>query len=227
MMDISLPTSGLVIRPGKLICVGRNYAKHAAEMKSEVPEAPVLFLKPATALVGQGGKIILPAMSQDVHHELELVVAIGRGGKNISAGDALNHVDGYALGLDMTARDLQSEAKQSGLPWSVAKGFDTFAPLGPFVKAHDIHNPQDLHLELLVNGEVRQKAHTADMIFSVADLIAYCSTIFTLLPGDLIFTGTPEGVGRVAEGDQLIARCSKIPDLRVKVSREKKSVLHR
>lgn len=221
MMDISLPTSGLVIRPGKLICVGRNYAKHAAEMKSEVPEAPVLFLKPATALVGQGGKVILPRMSKDVHYEMELVVAIGRGGKNIPVTVALNYVDGYALGLDMTARDLQADAKQKGLPWSVAKGFDTFAPLGSFVKAHDIHNPQDLHLELLVNGDVRQKAHTADMIFSVADLIAYCSTIFTLLPGDLIFTGTPEGVGSVADGDQLEARCSKIPDLRVKVTREK------
>lgn len=221
MMDISLPTSGLVIRPGKVICVGRNYAKHAAEMKSDVPETPVLFLKPATALVGQGGKIILPKTSQDVHHELELVVAIGRGGKNIPVDDALNHVDGYALGLDMTARDLQSDAKKKGLPWSVAKGFDTFAPLGPFVKAHDIHDPQDLHLELLVNGEVRQKAHTADMIFSVADLVSYCSTIFTLLPGDLIYTGTPEGVGPVEAGDQLVARCSKIPELRTKVTREK------
>lgn len=220
-MDISLPTSGLVIRPGKLICVGRNYAKHAAEMKSDVPETPVLFLKPATALVGQGGKIILPKTSQDVHHELELVVAIGRGGKNIPVEDALNHIDGYALGLDMTARDLQSEAKKKGLPWTVAKGFDTFAPLGPFVKAHDIHDPQDLHLELLVNDEVRQKAHTADMIFSVADLVSYCSTIFTLLPGDLIYTGTPEGVGPVVAGDQLVARCSKIPDLRAKVAREK------
>lgn len=221
MMDISLPTSGLVVRPGKLICVGRNYAKHAAEMKSDVPETPVLFLKPATALVGQGGKIVLPKMSQDVHHELELVVAIGRGGKNIPLNDALNHVDGYALGLDMTARDLQAEAKKKGLPWSVAKGFDTFAPLGPFAKAHDIHDPQDLHLELLVNGDVRQTAHTADMIFSVADLISYCSTIFTLLPGDLIFTGTPEGVGPVVDGDQLVARCSEIPDLRAKVAREK------
>ena len=221
MMDISLPTSGLVIRPGKLICVGRNYAKHAAEMKSDVPETPVLFLKPATALVGQGGKIVLPKMSQDVHHELELVVAIGRGGKNIPLNDSLNHVDGYALGLDMTARDLQAEAKKKGLPWTVAKGFDTFAPLGPFVKAHDVHDPQDLHLELLVNGDVRQKAHTADMIFSVADLISYCSTIFTLLPGDLIFTGTPEGVGPVVDGDQLVARCSEIPDLRAKVAREK------
>ena len=221
MMDISLPTSGLVIRPGKLICVGRNYAKHAAEMKSDVPETPVLFLKPATSLVGQGGKIILPKASKDVHHELELVVAIGRGGKNIPVGEALNHVDGYALGLDMTARDLQAEAKKNGLPWSVAKGFDTFAPLGSFTKAHDIHDPQDLHLELLVNGEVRQKAHTADMIFPVAELIAYCSTIFTLLPGDLIFTGTPEGVGPVEAGDQLEARGSKLPNLRAKVIREK------
>src|SRR5919106_4700797 len=126
MIEITLPTSGLVTRPGKLICIGRNYAKHAAEMKSDVPETPVIFLKPATALVGQGGKVILPKMSKEVHHELELVAAIGRGGKDIPLEDALNHVDGYAVGLDMTARDLQTEAKEKGLPWSVAKGFDSF-----------------------------------------------------------------------------------------------------
>ncbi len=210
----------MVVRPGKLICIGRNFANHAAEMDSEVLEHPVIFLKPSTSLVGQGGKVILPPMSREVHHEVELVVAIGRGGKHIPKDEALNHVDGYALGLDMTARDLQKEAKEHGLPWSVAKGFDTFAPLGPLAPARDVSDPQQLEIELRVNGEVRQTARTAEMIFSVAFLIAYCSTIFTLLPGDLIYTGTPEGVGPVQHGDLLEATCSKIPELRVKVKRE-------
>lgn len=219
-MEIRLPTSGLVVRPGKLIAIGRNYAAHAEEMKSDVPEAPVVFLKPSTALVGQGGKVILPDMSKNVHHEIELVAAIGRGGKRISMENALNHVDGYALGLDMTARDLQTDAKQKGMPWSVSKGFDTFAPLGPLVKAHDVGDPQTLEFELRVNDEVRQNGRTADMIFTVASLIAYCSRIFTLLPGDLIYTGTPAGVGPVKDGDLLEAKCSRIPNLRVKVRRE-------
>jgi 2-keto-4-pentenoate hydratase/2-oxohepta-3-ene-1,7-dioic acid hydratase in catechol pathway len=158
-------------------------------------------------------------MSREVHHEIELVVAIGRGGKQIPINDALNHVDGYALGLDMTARDLQEQAKLKGLPWSVSKGFDTFAPLGPLAKAHDVGDPQQLEFELRVNGEVRQKARTADMIFSVAFLISYCSSMFTLLPGDLIYTGTPDGVGPVVSGDLLEANSSKLPELRVKVKR--------
>lgn len=219
-MEITLPTSEMVVRPGKLLCIGRNYARHAAEMKSEVPDSPVLFLKPPTSLVGQGGKVILPPMSRDVHHEVELVAAIGRGGKRIPVEDALDHVDGYALGLDMTARDLQAEAKKKGLPWSVAKGFDTFAPLGPFVKARTVSDPQNLIFELRVNGEIRQKAYTRDMIFSVAFLVSYCSSIFTLMPGDLIYTGTPEGVGPVQDGDLLEAHCADIPELRVKVKRE-------
>lgn len=219
-MEITLPTSGLVIRPGKLICVGQNYARHAAEMGSEVPSQPVLFLKPSTALVGHGGRVLLPRQSAEVHHELELVVAIGRGGKNIAETDALNHVDGYGIGLDMTARDLQSAAKAKGHPWAVAKGFDTFAPLGPLVKAHEIQDPQNLTLTLQVNGEVRQTVHTRDMVFSVAALISYSSSIFTLMPGDLIFTGTAEGVGPVQDGDRMEASGDRLPDLRIKVRRE-------
>ena len=219
-MEITLPTSGLVVRPGKLICVGRNYAKHAAEMKSEVPEKPVLFLKPSTALVGQGGKVVLPSSTSDVHHELELVVAIGRGGKNITRQEALNHVDGYGIGLDMTARDIQAEAKSRGLPWTVSKGFDTFAPLGPLVRAHEIPDPQNLTLSLRVNDELRQSFNTREMVFSIADLIAYCSSVFTLMPGDLIFSGTGEGVGPVHDGDRLEASGDRLPDLRVKVRRD-------
>lgn len=220
MMEISLPASGLVVRPGKLICIGRNYPKHAAEMKSDVPQEPVIFLKPSSALVGQGGKVVLPSASRDVHHELELVAAIGRGGKNIAVGDALNHVDSYAIGLDMTARDLQAEAKKRGLPWTVSKGFDTFAPIGPLIAAREVGDPQQLTLELRVNGELRQRAFTGDMLFGVSELIAYSSTIFTLLPGDLIYTGTPEGVGPVEDGDRMEAHGGGLSDLRIKVRRE-------
>ncbi len=220
MMEISLPTSGLVVRPGKLICIGRNYARHATEVNSSVPDKPVIFLKPSSALVGQGGKVVLPSVSNEVHHELELVAAIGRGGKNISVAEALNHVDGYALGLDMTARDVQAEAKKKGLPWTVAKGFDTFAPLGPLVRAHEIGDPQNLTIELRVNGELRQQAFTGDMIFSVAEIVAYSSSIFTLLPGDLIYTGTPEGVEAVHPGDRLEAIGRGLPELRIKIRRE-------
>lgn len=219
-MDITLPTSGLALRPGKLICIGRNYAKHAAEMGSQVPEEPVVFLKPSTSLVGHGGRVLLPSMTQEVHHEVELVAVVGRGGKNIPEEHALDHVDGYAVGLDMTARDLQSVAKSKGQPWSVAKGFDTFAPLGAIAPARDVPDPQDLEISLKVNGELRQHGFTRDMIFSVQELVAYCSRVFTLLPGDLIYTGTPEGVGAVKDGDVLEAAVAGLPELRVRVRRD-------
>lgn len=216
-MEIVLPSRGTPVLPGKLLCIGKNYAKHAAEMQSAVPEEPIVFLKPSTALTGSGGTILLPRQSANVHHEVELVVIIGRGGKHIAEADALNHVDGYAVGLDMTARDLQSAAKQKGQPWSVAKGFDTFAPLGAPVAAHKVPDPQDLAIRLTVNGETRQAGHTRDMVFSVAHLVSYCSSIFTLKPGDLLYTGTPDGVGPVAAGDVLEATVEGLPPLRVRV----------
>lgn len=219
-MKISLPKSDLTLQPGKLLCIGRNYAKHAAEMKSEVPEEPIVFLKPATALVGHDGSIVLPAMSEEVHHEVELVVVLGKGGRHIPAEEAMGYVEAYAVGLDMTARDLQSVAKQKGQPWSVAKGFDTFAPLGTLVPAEAVADPHDLEITLRVNGEVRQHGHTGDMLFSIADLIAYCSRIFTLQAGDLIYTGTPEGVGPVQDGDELEAVLTGLPPLRVTVRKE-------
>ena len=220
MTEITLSSTGLSVQPGKLLCIGRNYAKHAAEMQSNVPEEPMVFLKPSTALIGHGGRVVLPAASSDVHHEVELVAVIGRGGKNIPEAQALDYVDGYAAGLDMTARDLQSAAKKVGHPWSVAKGFDTFAPLGPIVPAREVGDPQQLPVRLTINGEVRQEGHTRDMIFSVAHLVAYCSRIFTLMPGDLLYTGTPDGVGPVRDGDVLEAIIGDLPPLRVKVKRE-------
>lgn len=219
-MELTLPTSGLTVQPGKIVCIGRNYAKHAAEMQSDVPEEPMIFLKPSTALVGHGGKVLIPRKSHDVHHEIELVVVIGRGGKNIPAEKALDHVDGYAVGLDMTARDIQDVAKKKGHPWAVAKGFDTFAPLGELVPAREVNNPQGLDIVLEINGEVRQAGNTEDMIFPVAHLVAYCSQVFTLMPGDLIYTGTPDGVGPVKDGDVLEASISGLPLLRVRVKNE-------
>jgi 2-keto-4-pentenoate hydratase/2-oxohepta-3-ene-1,7-dioic acid hydratase in catechol pathway len=209
-MFISLPPTGLTLTPGKLLCVGRNYAEHVREMGdvAELPSEPVVFLKPATALVGSGGEVCIPRQSQEVHHEVELVAVIGRGGKNIPEGEALEHVGAYALGLDMTARDLQRRAKEQRAPWSVAKGFDSFAPLGPLTAADEVPDPQALSLQLAVNGEVRQAGHARDMIFPVARLVSYLSHIFTLEPGDLIYTGTPEGVGAVCDGDELEATAS-------------------
>lgn len=218
-MDIILPESKQTIRPGKLLCIGRNYAKHAEEMQSEVPEEPLVFLKPATALVGNEGYIDLPPESSDVHHEVELVVVIGREGKHIAREQALDYVEGYAVGLDITARDIQARAKQKGRPWSIAKGFDTFAPLGTIAPATAIDDPQDLEIRLEVNGETRQEGHTRDMIFPVAELVAYCSQIFTLEPGDLIYTGTPEGVGPIEEGDVLEAAVTNLAGLTVTTRR--------
>lgn len=218
-MTLDLPGFPEPVRPGKILCLGKNYARHAAEMQSDLPETPIVFLKPPTALIGDGDAIVLPPQSEDVHHELELVAAIGTGGKNIAEDDALDHVAGYAAGLDMTARDLQTYAKDHRQPWSVAKGFDTFAPLGAFVPAADAPDPQDVALRLTVNGEVRQESHTKHMIFPVAEAVAYCSTVFTLEPGDLLYTGTPEGVGPVEAGDELTAEIDGLPPLSVSVRR--------
>ena len=218
-MTIRLPMSGLKARPGKVLCIGRNYAAHAAEMQSALPEVPVIFLKPSTALVGDGGEVLLPSVSREVHHEVELVAAIGKPGKDIPVSEALDYVDGYALGIDMTARDLQARAKREGLPWSVAKGFDTFAPLGAFTPACDIPDPRRLRIALRVNGRLRQQGEASRMLFGVDELVAYASTIFTLLPGDLIYTGTPEGVGPVEDGDRLAATGTHLQDLSVTVRR--------
>lgn len=219
-MEFDLPSYNDRMRPSKLLCIGKNYARHADEMQSAVPDEPLVFLKPPSALVRSGGRVRLPSASREVHHEVELVVVIGEGGWQIKSEEALAHVAGYAVGLDMTARDLQREAKREGHPWSVAKGFDTFAPLGPLVKATTVADPQDLEISVSVNDEVRQQGHTGDMVFAVAELISYCSSIFTLEAGDLLYTGTPEGVGPVEDGDVIEARVADWPALRLTVGRD-------
>lgn len=187
--------------PSNVYCIGRNYAGHARELNNPVPERPLVFLKPTSALLPHGGVIMLPPESDEVHHEVEVVVAIGAGGRYIPARNALEHVLGYAVGIDVTARDIQQVAKEKGHPWTVAKGFDTFAPISAFVDAGRVADPTCVDVALHVNGTERQRGCTADMIFSIADLIAYLSTIVTLRRGDLIFTGTPEGVGPLDPGD--------------------------
>ena len=218
-MKITLPKTSDPVHVGKLLCIGRNYADHAAEMDREVPDEPMVFLKPASALVRTGGAVQLPPQSEEVHHEVELVAAIGTTGKNIPRNEALDHVAGYGLGLDMTARDLQTKAKERRHPWSVAKGFDTFAPLGPLTPAAAVDDPQNLSLRLAVNGEIRQHASTQNLIFPVEELVHYCSQIFTLEAGDLLYTGTPSGVGPVVNGDTLEASATDLEPLRVSVQR--------
>lgn len=218
-MKIDLPGVRSSVSIGKLLCIGRNYADHAAEMERDVPEEPLVFLKPASAVVRTGQAVRLPPHSQNVHHEIELVAVVGKEGRNIAEENALDHIAAYAVGLDMTARDLQDQAKEERHPWSVAKGFDTFAPLGPLTPAEEINDPQQLTLRLTVNGDVRQKASTRDMISSVAELVHHCSDIFTLNPGDLIYTGTPSGVGPVEDGDELEASGTGCKPLQVSVQR--------
>ncbi len=198
---------GVGCRPVRTIYgIGRNYAAHARELGNAVPDEPVVFLKPVGTLIGHGARIMLPWQSHDVQHEVEIVVLLNRSGRHVEPTDAMGMIAAYGVGIDVTARDLQSTARAAGNPWTIAKGFDTFAPVSPLVPAEQIKSPQSLRFELEVNGEVRQTGCAVDMLFGFAELIAYLSTVFTLRAGDLIFTGTPEGVARIQSGDSLAAR---------------------
>lgn len=185
--------------------MGRNYAKHAAEMNSDVPDEPVIFLKPRSSLIFNGDEIKLPTSSKEVHHEVEMVLLIGKEAKNLPPKNADVIISACCVGLDITARDLQSVAKKSGLPWSLAKGFDTFAPIGTWAPVNNDLNLDNLDIFVEVNGETRQHGNTSDMIFPVNQIISYLSNRFTLYPGDLIFTGTPEGVSQILSGDYISA----------------------
>ena len=200
---VSVPVAGGGSFPvRRVFCVGRNYAAHAREMGSDPDrEPPFFFMKPADALLLNDGDMPYPPKSKDLHHEMELVVAIGTGGANISEADALRHVWGYAAGLDMTRRDLQNAAKKEGKPWDMGKGFDLSAPIGLMVPASRIGHPGKGLIELKVNGKVVQTSDLSMMIWNVQETIAYLSGLVTLAPGDLIYTGTPEGVAAVQKGD--------------------------
>jgi fumarylpyruvate hydrolase len=187
----------------RIFCVGRNYAAHAREMGHDPDrEAPFFFTKPADALITGGADMPYPTITKDLHHEMEQVVAIGKGGSDIAESEAMSHVWGYGCGLDMTRRDVQAEAKKLGRPWDMAKGFDQSAPISDLVPAGDI-DPGKGHIELKVNGEVRQTSDLTMLIWSVPEVIAYLSKLVRLEPGDLIFTGTPEGVAACVKGDVL------------------------
>jgi len=193
----------------RIYCVGRNYVEHAIEMGHTGREAPFFFLKPADAILpvpeGTVGRMHYPSLTRNLHHELELVVAIGRGGRNIAAAQALEHVWGYAVGLDMTRRDLQNEAKKLGRPWCIGKGFDESAPIGSIRPAKDCHLDANTAISLKVNGQVRQASALGKLIWSVAEIVEHLSAAWELAPGDLIYSGTPEGVAAVVAGDRLSA----------------------
>lgn len=203
----------------RIYCVGRNYAEHAIEMGHTGREAPFFFMKPADAVLpvepGAIGNMVYPSLTNSLHHEVELVVAIGKGGRNIEAAKALDHVWGYAVGLDMTRRDLQAEAKKQGRPWSIAKGFDDSAPIGALTPAAQVPGIAAAAIELQVNGSPRQASRIDKMIWNVGEIIAHLSTAWELAPGDLIFTGTPEGVAAVVAGDVLEAKVEGLAGLRV------------
>jgi len=202
----------------RIFCVGRNYAEHAIEMGSDpTREPPFYFAKPADAVVINDADMPYPPMSKSLHHEMELVVAIGVGGKNIAVADALKHVWGYCCGLDMTRRDLQNEAKKTGRPWDMGKGFDKSAPMGALVPAAGI-DPSKGKIELKVNGKVVQTSDLSKLIWSVPEVIANLSELVELAPGDLIMTGTPEGVAAVVKGDVLEGIVEGVGGVKTKIA---------
>ena len=202
---IETVSEGRALPVGKIVAVGRNYAAHAAEMGAPRPREPLLFLKPSTALLLGGGTLRLPPWTSEVHHEVELVVRIGRGGAALSASEAEAAADAFGIGLDLTARDVQRRAKEAGHPWAVAKGWDGSAPLSELRPMSSPDDLADVELVLEVNDEVRQRGCSSQMLWSVPELVSFISRRFRLEPGDLVFTGTPEGVGPVNPGDRLRA----------------------
>jgi len=201
-------------QPAKIVCVGRNYVEHAKELGNEVPKVPLIFMKPPSAILSNGGTILLPPQSAQVEHEAELVVVIGKRGRHITTENAKKHILGYTVGNDVTARDLQKTDGQ----WTRAKGFDTFCPFGPWIDTE--FDPSDAVVTCRVNGQMRQMASTRDMVFNVGVLIAYISSIMTLEPGDLIFTGTPAGVGELKDGDDVSVEIEGLGSIKNKVKAE-------
>jgi 2-keto-4-pentenoate hydratase/2-oxohepta-3-ene-1,7-dioic acid hydratase in catechol pathway len=205
------------VQPSKIVCIGRNYVEHAKEHEVEVPKVPLLFLKPPSAINNPGDAIILPPQSQQVEHEAELVAVIGKRGRNVTVETARDYVYGYTVGNDVTARDLQRSDGQ----WTRGKGFDTFCPVGPWVDT--AFDPSDAVVTCRVNGQPRQMASTRDMVFNVNMLIAFISSVMTLEPGDLIFTGTPAGVGALEDGDEVVVEIEGLGKLSNPVAKQGKS----
>lgn len=217
MKTVSIPATDNEYIVGKILCIGRNYVDHIKELGNDAPSAPVVFMKPATAIIGNGDTVKIPAYSSDCHYEAELAVLIGKDGKDIAEADAPSHVAGYGVAIDMTLRDVQDNLKKKGLPWEIAKGFDTSCPLSDFVPADKVADPQNLTICLALNGEQRQNGSTGLMINTVAKIISYLSGIFTLEEGDVILTGTPAGVGQVQAGDRMEASIAGVGSVCVTV----------
>jgi fumarylpyruvate hydrolase len=222
--QVSLPVVGRGERfpVRRVICVGRNYVEHAKEMGFTGREPPFFFFKPTDAVVpvpaGETGTIAYPSLTKDLHHEIELVACIGVGGKNIKAADARKHIWGYAVGLDMTRRDLQGEMKKQGRPWEIGKSFEESAPTGPVTPAAQAGDIENAEIWVQVNGKDRQRSTVSKLIWNLGEIIEHLSAAWELAPGDLIFTGTPEGVAAVVSGDTLVGGVGGIGELRVRVA---------
>jgi 5-carboxymethyl-2-hydroxymuconate isomerase len=218
MHQVQLKNTNETYTVGKIVCLGQNYLDHIRELGSKIPDRAVIFCKPPCSLLADGGVIEIPEYSNDCHHELELALLIGKTGKNIVEKDALSYLAGYGVALDLTLRDIQSEQKSRGLPWEIAKGFDTSCPISAFTPADKIADPNNLELRLKVNGEIRQQGNTNQMMRTVEKIIAEISTFYTLEAGDIILTGTPAGVSRITSGDHLEGDIEQIGSLQVSVA---------
>jgi 5-carboxymethyl-2-hydroxymuconate isomerase len=218
MHQVRLQPNDQPFSVGKIVCLGRNYLDHIRELNNAVPDRAVIFCKPASSLLGNGGRVRIPPYSDNCHHELELALLIGKAGKRIDEQDALAHLAGYGVALDLTLRDLQDQLKAKGLPWELAKGFDTSCPLSDFVPAAQVADPNHLQLTLRVNGELRQQGNTNMMIRSVEQIVCEISQFYTLEAGDIILTGTPAGVGRLVSGDRLQGEIEQVGSLEVTVA---------
>ena len=217
MKTVRIPATNQEFPIGKIVCLARNYAEHARELGNEPPAAPVLFMKPATSVIADGETVRIPTYSQECHYEIELAVLIGATARNVTAESAMEYVAGYGVAIDMTLRDVQNQLKAKGLPWEIAKGFDSACPLSAFVPATEVADPHNLRLTLSVNGEKRQDGCSCDMINRIPQIIAHISSIFTLESGDVILTGTPAGVGSVVAGDVMDAEIEGVGHLTISV----------
>jgi 2-keto-4-pentenoate hydratase/2-oxohepta-3-ene-1,7-dioic acid hydratase in catechol pathway len=217
MKSIKIKNTSEQIQIGKIVCVGRNYAEHAKELGNEVPQKPVVFLKPSSAVIFSGDNIIYPSFSNEMHHETELVLLIGKKVKEASIEEAENSIIAYGLGLDMTLRDIQNELKKKGQPWTIAKCFDTSAVLSEFILKENYQLTLDEEISLSINGNIKQKEKLNLMLFKPAEIVQYISSLMTLEEGDLIYTGTPKGVSKVEKGDNLTANISNILELTCKI----------
>ena len=221
--QVSVPVVGKTERfpVRRIYCVGRNYVEHAKEMGFTGREPPFFFLKPSDAIVvvnaGETGSMPYPSLTKDLHHEIELVVAIGKGGKNIKAADAQKHIYGYAVGLDMTRRDLQGEMKKLGRPWCIGKAFDASAPIGPITPVAAAGDVANAEISIQVNGKDRQRSNVAKLIWNIGETIEHISAAWELQPGDLIYSGTPEGVAAVVAGDTMVGHVAGLTSITVKV----------